>query len=929
MKKQRKTIPLSNGFNGIDRFSQDQAEGKADIAFDCFNQAKDLTMRGGFRSVTHGNPFLLHAFRARVATETVTEGFSITGEVDSGEVDQLTINAGAEEASAIFGAPGSLVTDNVGIIYVGASIPFDTIYFPFTGAFAGAGSASRFITPFYWNGTTWVEITHFTDSTPAFINASGVQEPLVKRGYITFSHNQIPLWATNTINDTTLYWIRLSVTDAAGLSANLSNLIGTDAPHVCVGLLPRINGLFPLNLGGRKMMLIGNDGTNLSRGGASLAKWPCNKNMPIGLDLTHREASGIYGQQTMASWTRSSGGTSGGGVNVGTTDLVQDHTAGIDLRRSNVSGALVADASQLVVDVVDLVYRSSLTFTNVPGNFTDEDLEHYILYCLTGANAGNFRVITRYDAANFTMHFNAWTNVLNTTDTFILLRPMMRYEVHACRNRDALEADLPSFPIQPVAVTTAGTVQATTFQAFAPASDNEVDCIIADKISQGPVAFKLQSRLRFTVDGGQRWDCVYEPGAKKAFLTNGNSGVLEFDGETLKSFTLDYSSDLAKKLSGIIADQSVDATGAANQNVAGSALRNSLPGGKYLATFGGSLILTGDPARPNDIYHSIPGGGYKIWPYLYTSTIRDKRNEPISGITNFNGQLIAFTPSALHNGSMLVSGQLNWVEAANEGFAAHSSVQVINTGGVNLLVGPNSTGLMAWDGKTTSYLIDRWDRIIAGGINLTRLRDSVSAYMPSTGMYFCTLASPGSAVQDMILVYQTKEKAAFIWRYTHGVTALTVFKDSAGHERLFLGNENGQVAIMGTDVQDDWLPIEMEFKTNPLQPFGNYEGYYEQIALTMKPLGKGASFQLGAFINDGNRRAMDTTYPFTDGSATFGVEHYDGTIPYASGAFKSLAIGLRAGTKGHQIQAEIRSSNRTKIRALFLVASSLTRKGYD
>ena len=88
------------------------------------------------------------------------------------------------------------------------------------------------------------------------------------------------------------------------------------------------------------------------------------------------------------------------------------------------------------------------------------------------------------------MHFNAWTNVLNTTDTFILLRPMMRYEVHACRNRDALEADLPSFPIQPVAVTTAGTVQATTFEAFAPASDNEVDCIIADKISQGPIAFK-------------------------------------------------------------------------------------------------------------------------------------------------------------------------------------------------------------------------------------------------------------------------------------------------------------------------------------------------------------------------------------------------------------------------------------------------------
>lgn len=928
MKKQRKTIPLSNGFNGIDRFSQDQAEGKADIAFDCFNQAKDLTMRGGFRSVTHGNPFLLHAFRARVATETVTEGFSITGEVDSGEVDGLTIDSGAEEASTIFSAPGSLVTDNVGVIYIGSSIPFDTIYFPFTGVFSGAGSASRFITPFYWDGSAWVEIPYFTDSTIAFINSSGVQEPLVKRGYITFSQNQIPLWTTTTVNDVTLYWIRLSVTDAAGLSANLSNLIGTDAPHVCVGMLPRINGLFPLNLGGRRMMLIGNDGTNLNRGGASLAKWAFNKNMPVGLDLTHREASGIYGQQTMASWTRSSGGTSGGGVNVGTADLVQDHTAGIDLRRSNVSGSIVADASQLVVDVVDLVNRSSITFTSILGNFTDEDLEHYILYCLTGANANDFRVISRYDAANFTMHFNAWTNVLNTTDTFLLLRPMMRYEVHASRNRDALEADLPSFPIQPVNVSTAGTVQATTFEAFAPASDNEVDCIIADKISQGPIAFKLQSRLRFTIDGGQRWDCVYEPGAKKAFLTNGNSGVLEFDGETLKTFLLDYTSDLAKKLSGIIADQSVGATGAANQNVAGSALRNSLPGGKYLATYAGSLVLTGDPARPNDIYHSVPGGGYKIWPYLYTSTIRDKRNEPICGITNYNGQLLAFTPSSIHAGTMLATGQLNWVEVANEGFAAHAAVQVVNTG-VNLLVGPNSTGLMAFDGKAISYLIDRWDRIIEGGINLTRLRDSVSAYMPSTGMYFCTLASPGSAVQNLILVYQTKERAAFLWRYDFGVTALAVTKDSAGHERLYLGNENGQVALMGTDVRDDWLRFQMEFKTNPLQPFGNYEGSYENLSVTMKSLGKGSSFSLGAYVNDGNRRVMDTTYPFTDGSTSYNVDQFDNDLPYASGAFKSLSIGLRAGTKGHQIQAELRSYNRLKIRALFLDATSLTKKGYD
>ena len=153
--------------------------------------------------------------------------------------------------------------------------------------------------------------------------------------------------------------------------------------------------------------------------------------------------------------------------------------------------------------------------------------------------------------------------------------------------------------------------------------------------------------------------------------------------------------------------------------------------------------------------------------------------------------------------------------------------------------------------------------------------------MPSTGMYFCTLASPGSAVQDMILVYQTKEKAAFLWRYAHGVTALTVFKDSAGHERLFLGNENGQVPLWVQTYRMIGCRLKWNLKTNPLQPFGNYEGYYEQIALTMKPLGKGASFRLGAFINDGNRRAMDTTYPFTDGSATFGVEHYDGTIPYA------------------------------------------------
>ena len=910
-----KPIPLSNGSRGIDCYNSKQADNKANLAFDCLNDANDLVKRGGFTSISHGVPFLYPAASTILMYQT--------------------------PAGAITEYPNRTQPSNgIRYFYFGSVRKFDCVYAPLSGLFSGTPSGIRRMQLEYWNGANWINISYFIDTTFSFVTNTLSGESFTKHGYIAFSRNQIPDWAQVGINGTlgiqNAYWIRAVAINETGALSNWNNILPCRSPGFVVGELPPINALIVANLGGRRMVIIGNDYIQGDQNGAGLSRWNKNLNRPVPLELSFREASGLWGVQTMASWARSSGGTSGGGVNQGTANLVTDHTLNVDLRREQLTGNVVADN----LAASSPVGGTQFVLANAPLKKA-HGYDHYYVVCTTagGVAVGEFQEITDYDSTTNTFYFDqrAGFSVAPTgLARFIIVRPPIRCDIFGGRGTPAREIDQPSFGIQPQPVVNAGVVQQRTFPLLQTNYDTSP---IGQFPAQGPISFKITKRLRWAVDGGKRWNSVYEPGVKKLFLTNGVSGLLVYDGDTLKSAIADTTSDLARKISGLLADTNTDSNSGVNQSVvAGSALRTFIPNGKYITTFQGSLVMTGDNGRPNDIYHSVPGGGFAIWPYLYTSTIRDPKNNPITGITTFGGNLVCFTRSSIHVGSMVESGQLNLAPIINtDGFESHESVENISistkAGSVNGLCGPNRTGLAFFDGKNVTYLVDKWSRILKQGINLNQLQNSVATYAPSLGTYICSLASPGSAIQDLLLVYQAKIGAAFIWRYPIGVSSLAVDADSAGNERILIGNNNGMVAILTDSSYDDYNLVSMQFKTTPFQPFGHFEGSYNKVSVTMRGHGQlAAKGQLNVYVNDGDTPKISQLQSFQFNDATFDYTTFSGGATpsrFSDGGMKTAALKLRTGTRGAQVQVELVDSNKIKLRALFLEGKPISDRGYD
>ena len=910
-----KPIPLSNGSRGIDRYNSKQEDNKADLGFDCLNDANDLVKRGGFTSMSHGAPFLYPP-----ASTTFM-------------------------AQAPAGVIGEYVNRNQSsnayrYMYFGNAQKFDCIYAPLSGLFAGVTSGIRRMRLEFWDGAAWTNITSFIDTTFSFITNTLSGESFIKHGYIAFSRNQIPTWTQRAlqggIGNVTAYWVRAVAIDETGADSTWNNLLQPRNPGFLTGELPPVNGLIVANLGGRRQVIIGNDYIQGDQNGAGLAKWNKNVNRPIPLELVFREASGLWGVQTMAAWARSSGGTSGGAVNQGTVNLVTDHTLNIDLRREQLTGSIVADN----LTASGIVSGAQFNLVNAPLKKA-HGYDHYYVVCTTagGVTVGEFQEVVNYDPATSTFYFDPRAGFsVNPTGAarFIIVRPPIRCDIFGGRGTPAREIDQPSFGIQPQAVTNTGIVQQRTFPLLQTNYDTSP---VGQFPAQGPINFRITKRMRWAVDGGKRWNSIYEPGVKKLFLTNGVSGLLVYDGEVLKNAVADYTSDLARKISGQLPDTNVDSVSGVNQTVAaGFALRTAIPNGKYLATFQGSLVISGDNGRPNDIYHSVPGGGFAIWPYLYTSTIRDANNNPITGISAFGNGLACFTSSSVSIGQMTQSGQLNWdTVVPNDGFESHESVKNISItnrkGSVNGLVGPNKTGLAFFDGTNMTYLIDKWSRILKQGINLNQLQNSVGVYMPGLGTYACSLASPGSAVQDLLLIYQAKIGAAFIWRYPIGISSLAWDTDSAGNERLLVGNNNGMVAILTDSAYDDYQLVSMQFKTTPFQPYGNFEGSYSKVSVTLRGHGiNAAKGQLNIYVNDGDTPKIATLQNFQFNDATFDYSSFENggrPVRFADGSMKTAALKLRTGTRGAQVQVEIVDSNKIKLRSLFISGHPISDKGYD
>ncbi len=924
---------LSPGTGGVDRFDTAGKSLKLWEGYDVIAGEGELRRRDGFFGIT------------------ASPGFPFPG-------PRTTLLVSAADAS---GATASAVTNRLLVpnngpyFFIGLNEVFDGIDVPLTPTTTLGNTtpaASLRLQGHYWNGSAWTAMPWVFDSTRGRATGTSASfAPFYKAGQVSWHRSQFSGWTTSTLGGVTAYWVRLTTVNAAGTATACSHTGAVGAPGVRGLLRGPVNLLAPVNLGGRHCLVIGGDRFKRRglEGGANLADWRYNREAPYPMALTKYKSAGVFGSVTYPQWGRrvdtdpagvfTAVGSTGseGAANV-LTDHPQINRAVNDpypehsyLEDNPVDGVVV----QNIVAQAGSTTTSFVTQT-ITGR-ANMDYEGYILVVTTAGNLtlGDYRIVSSFTggAVDSTFVTRAWSAAPNTSVRWRLIRPPKRFRIYADRTGTGMNQWLNRvIGIPPVPSATLPTVGAAAVPInSADPDDYQHGGYIA---SAGICHHQMVDDLRWAVSSGRRWSYVYDTVTRALLMTNGESGILEYDGEILRELKADISSDLAQYLAGKIADEREVQTGSDPSLLARSKFRSRPPNGKYLATFRNVLVVGGSSTSPYTIWNSYSGGANNIWPLVAETQIRDQ--EVLTGLAALYDRIFAFTKNSIHEGFIQDNGSLAFNPISQGvGFTAHHAVVQVPYNNSLVLAGPSPSGIFITNGSEPTAVLDSWDRLVPGGINTLVLDRAVGVVLQSQTLAIWFVASRGSTVNDLGLVWDYSTNAWYLWRHSIGVESAATAMIS-GRETLLLGTADGVVQMLRDCPDDDGSTITGDVLSAPEQPAGPSELSFSRFNFTAAALGSGETMSVAAYVNhsDVSTQGAVVAMPVTRGANVFGgtpvwspagLGNTDAV--WADEPMKSFSVNLPRGTRGTIVQYRVRGSARWRLRQVSVEGEQKSSRG--
>lgn len=905
----KKPFLLSPGTGGVDRFDRSGKSSRLAEAFDVINDDGELRRRDAFRGVITAPGHALPANRTivRYGTNPAASGTSL-----------------AANRLLSFNSQNALYT------FVGCDVPFDSVRVPIgmSGlSLVVAPSANTRLQGAYWNGSAWTSIPWLLDSTRGKVTGTGnYAEPYIFDGAITFHRSQLTGWATTSVGGSTLYWIRLNCVGAAGTAV----LPGTGsaaqyAPGIHVSLAQPVNLLAPMNLGGRHHLLMGYDRMRPRglEGGAGLADWRLNHRAPMALELTRYRSAGVFGAITFPQWQRNGVAVGAAGTE-GTTNVLTNHPRSasnyaepvedFDFRENNPVDGIVASGVAAQAGST----TTAFTTTSIVGRSTN-DYEHYILVVTTAGNlaAGDWRIVSGFTGGISSSVFTtrAWSAAPNTSVRWRLLRPFKRFRFYGDRTVTPLTnaLDVRTTSVPPVPSATVPSIGATTVTLNTTEPD-DIQTVNIDN-SAHPVHLQMVESPRWGIRGARRWSSVYDTVTRTALLTNGESGILSYDGEQLTELQADTTSALAQYLAGKIADEKDLISGTDPSLLARSKFRKSPPKGKYITLFRNILVVGGSPTAPFTIWNSFTGGANNIWPLAFETQIRDQKGEILTGLASLYDRVFAFTRSSIHEGSLNDDGSLSFNPLAQGvGFSAHNAVvQVPYNGGLGL-AGPATDGIYLTNGTEPVPILDNWSRLISDGINVRVLDRAVGGVLRSNNLAMWAVASRGSSTNDRILAWDYSANTWWVWRHPIGVSSMASVIVN-GKETMAFGTDDGIVQYLWDSPDDDGSAINSYALSAPEQPMGPVALEFNRLNLTMRSLGSNQTLDVAFCVNerDVSTQGQLVAYPVTEDQGSFGDVAF-GTGRFADERYKSFGVLLPYPARGTIAQYRVGGTARWRLR---------------
>ena len=937
------SVALSSMVRGVNRF---EAESGKDQASEASNVVADdgyLRRRDGFTSIACGAPHYM----------------------PKGSVFVILENSSSSKSDDRDGF-GTYSGTAVQKIYIGTPEKFDGVSWEALTSVPGSLTESISLRVYYSKAdqhgdTAWTECSAVKDKTRKRIG--NYLSSLCQEGQISWHSGDLSDWTARTpaqIADASnydatylgdlsqLYWVRIDIVKTASpdTATNVPATLTLASPGIRAFQLQPVNGLFPVRLADRQLIVVCNDRNQT--GGASNIR-PYEPGSQIGIigneneqtEIMHYvaeltdEGLGVFGNYKWPEQESGSTGRASSATHTANTSVSDYGTASV-LTKSDLTYAWLYDGGsaepkfgqfrgapleQGLVCVsgstAKILKVSSLSFSPDEHQFDHCRVRVTTKGAGSGLTLGEEREIWRtYVSGSYAylLVYGDMSAAPVAGDTVAIISP------HSRMRLKPLDGKVEELEIG---------VHENNGYAVGYASSGNYSRAPTGNVTNKIVNFDISKPCRWMLDSGKKYSGTYSRATKKLVLTNGAGPILEIDGERLRPLAADTTSVTAQTIAGELREQEEGEETEFDLS-AKNYLREKPPYGDFIVDYRGRLVVA--RSDTNEVVYNWPGKP-DIWPVGYIFQVRDSENNPITGMSTLYDRLIVYTATAIFEcGPPNAMGYFT-VRPASQGigFTSHWAVERISTKGSSALLGPGTDGVYMYTGAEPVPVLDDWSRLLEGGVNRGRLDTAVAGVSFTKNLYFLAVPAAGSEINNRILVFDFSRKNWWVWTSAHGITSIATDYDETGNERVLFGTNTGHIQVLHSTDTDDGQTITGTARTTPIPVFGDREGSFLGVVGSYADLGQDHSepntLTLKTFTEQRDESNSSAAVKLNAGKGSADTTAWADSKKYGDGRFLHKRTNLPPGTKGNSVSVEITGTKRWKMRNLTLLARRLSRRG--
>jgi hypothetical protein len=865
MRPNERPAALSPGILGVNRLVDQAQPGQAAAAFDVLANDGDVRRRPAIRAIACGAPFALP--RGRV------------GRVDESSTED----------------PQATVANGTGAIHVGFleltndAEQFDGILWPdLTHSLSLTENHSLLVE--YWAGGDWAPMPRVLDFTRDLVG--DYFYPLVRRGLIAWVRPTG--WVSSTIQGERAFWARLQVLDESESAVGVAEDLVLEKPGIRIFQLGRVTGLASVAVTGAETLTVT---SALPRGesqGSQVGIVYSLGEGTIEAPYVFDQGPGVIGQVTypepLKDGSGNGAGTSAGPGAAGVLEKLRT--------QQEFEGEMVPfewSANQFVgatrlASVAAAAPYDTVQLDLVTGDYPDGWFEHFRLRV---AVAGSTSLVVG------TVHEVVTSLRISANNNELVVDPPLGDTPDAATRFDLLA---PPFEVL--------LRDETLSDRYEVRSNTEERITFEPQdFSASPPAswsghYAVRRALRWMSES-ESFTIDTDPVTGRLILANGGD-LLEGDGISVRRLRADRTSSLARQLVG---ESFEDALPFDPSPLAKTTLRGAPPPARYVAFFQNRVVLAGIRGRPHDVVHSYPGSANNVWPLVFQSMIRDRFQDPITGVGVLNERLVAFTRTAIHEGASPDSrGKIAFEPIAQGiGFVDQRAVATV-IADESMLVGVSPDGISLWSGAQPIQVLDRWDRVLPDGVNAGALGKASAAALPEQNLVFFAVPSSGSGVCDRVLVWDYVADTFYPWRVPRGVSAMAMTTTIGDQQRLLIGTEDGFICALVDETTEDEGAIDGWVRTLPFDALAGQEVAPTRFSWLVRVLGAGQEVRLRMYTNDAPAPRIEAVNEVNEGNLAWLTDTWSSQSAAGRtwGGDTYLPIEAYArGVRGRRIQTEV------------------------